>query len=85
MKPSNTSNEMIQFVAHFDVSKIYEIKKKKKNYRLETLSIVSCSISNTSPQDFSIMNLIVASCPSTKMILSLGNCFDKKTAYSNTL
>ena len=28
MKPSCTSNEMIQFVAHFDVSKIYEIKKE---------------------------------------------------------
>ena len=28
---SYTSNEMIQFVAHFDVSKIYEIKKEKKN------------------------------------------------------
>jgi hypothetical protein len=28
MKPSYTSNEMIQCVAHFDVSKIYEIKKE---------------------------------------------------------
>ena len=30
MKPSYASNEMNSFVAHFDVSKIYEIKKKKK-------------------------------------------------------
>ena len=28
MKPSYTSNELIQFVANFDVSKIYEIIKK---------------------------------------------------------
>ena len=28
MKPSCTSNEMIYFVAHFDVSKLCEIKKK---------------------------------------------------------
>ena len=33
MKLSYTSNEMIQFVAHFDVSKIYEIKKEKKNFK----------------------------------------------------
>ena len=33
MKPLYTSNEMIQFVAHFDVSKIYEIKKKKKHFK----------------------------------------------------
>ena len=34
MKPSYTSNEMIQFVAHFDVSKVYEIKEKKNTLNL---------------------------------------------------
>ena len=29
---SYTSNEMIQFVAHFDVLKIHEIKKKRFRY-----------------------------------------------------
>ena len=44
-----TSNEMIQFVTRFDLSKIYEI-----------FSIVSCSIRDTSPRDFSIMTLATA-------------------------
>ena len=59
MKPSYTSNEMIQFVAHFDVSKIYEIQKIIFKYFIdyEIFSIVSCSIRDTSPQDFPIMTL----------------------------
>ena len=51
------STEMIQFVAHFDVSNIYQIKKKTLKI-LETFSIVSCSIRNTSPRDLLIMTLI---------------------------
>ena len=50
------STEMIQFVAHFDVSNIYKIKKKTLKI-LETFSIVSCSIRDPTPQDFSIMTL----------------------------
>ena len=62
MKPSYTSNEMIKFVAHLDVSKIYEILKEcfKLFMGYETFSIVSCSIGDTSSRDFSTMTLI---CP----------------------
>ena len=35
MKPSYTSNEMIQLVEHFDVSKVYEIKKTKKHSKFQ--------------------------------------------------
>jgi hypothetical protein len=40
MKPSYTSNEMIQFVAHFDVSKIFEIKKNK--FEVSKIYMTAC-------------------------------------------
>ena len=60
MKPSYTSYEMIQFVAYYDVSKMYEILEKhfKSSIGQETFSIVSYSIRDTSPWDFSLMTLI---------------------------
>ena len=42
MKPSYTSNEMIQFVAHFDVSKMYEIRKKQTLNCLQARNIFNC-------------------------------------------
>ena len=51
------STEMIQFVTHFDISNTYKTKKKTLKI-LETFSIVSCSIRNTSPRDLLIMTLI---------------------------
>ena len=41
------SNEMIWFVAHFDVSKICEFKKENTVIGEEIFSIVSCSIRDT--------------------------------------
>ena len=47
--------------AHFDVSKTYKILGKHFKFfiGLETFSIVSYPIGDTSPRDFSIMTLVV--------------------------